>query len=140
MQFACNGNDYLVRIDKGEEVLSNLVSLCKQQGIECASVSGIGASDDFTFGIFNTDSKTYVQTDVHEPAEITSIVGNVTTQNGNPYLHLHATFAKEDGSVCGGHLNRAVISVTCELFLHVCKIYTDRVKDDVGVNVISFKE
>ena len=50
--------------------------------------------------------------------EIASLTGNITQQGENPYLHLHMVIGNPLVGEChGGHLNRAVISATAEIFI-----------------------
>lgn len=45
----------------------------------------------------------------------------------------------ESGRVCGGHLNRACISATCEMVIDLIEGKVDRVFDEaVGLNLLSF--
>lgn len=134
-------NTAVVRLDKGEEVISSLLSLAKSQGITCADVRGIGASDDFSVGVFDSRSKKYVAADFSEPAEITSLVGNLTTKDGENYAHLHANFALQGGKTVGGHLTKAVVSVTCELFVTFYDVTVERRFDEnIGVNLMKFED
>lgn len=45
----------------------------------------------------------------------------------------------EKGEVFGGHLNRAVISATCEMVIHVIDGKVDRYHDEeIGLNLFRF--
>ena len=46
--------------------------------------------------------------------------------NGEYYSHLHMSAAGKDGSVVGGHLKRAMISVTCEMVITMIDGVVDR--------------
>ena len=46
----------------------------------------------------------------------------------------------DKGEVFGGHLNRAVVSATCEMVITVIDGVVDRVKDEeTGLNLFNFK-
>ena len=47
------------RIDRGEEIQEQLRVIAEREGIRLASVSGLGAVNDFTVGVFKTDRKQY---------------------------------------------------------------------------------
>ena len=52
------------------------------------------------------------------------------------YTHL---FGREDGSVVGGHLNKAVISATCEIIIHrINGVIGRKFDDEIGLNIIEF--
>ena len=62
--------------------------------------------------------------------------GNLSRKDGEPYLHLHAAFADEKGAVIGGHLNEAVISATCEMFIKIFDIDIGRrISEQTGLNI-----
>ena len=69
--------------------------------------------------------------------EITSILGTVSEMDGEPYIHIHLTAGRADGTVIGGHLKRAVISATCELVLHTVYGRVPRFYDErTGLNLM----
>ena len=61
MEYRRFGDKIVARLDKGEEICSTLLDLAGREGIRLASVSGIGASNDITLGVFRTKKKEYVQ-------------------------------------------------------------------------------
>ena len=136
MEYKVAGSKIVVRLDKGDEIISSVRNLMEELNIKCASVSGIGATDDVTFGIYNASNKEYVKYNVKEDLEITSLIGNLTRQNGAPYLHLHINLAGFNG-VYGGHLNRAIISVTSEIFIDVIDTEVERkLNEEIGINLM----
>ncbi len=131
-------NDTLaVRIDRGEEVLEQLKQACLRENVRLATVSAIGALGEFTVGVYNVEEKKYYKNTFTGAYEIVSLLGNVTAMNGEYYAHLHLTAADGSGRCVGGHLNRAVVSATCEVFLRLIDGETDRFYDDVtGLNLM----
>ncbi len=56
--------------------------------------------------------------------------------DGEFYTHLHMSAGNDKGEVFGGHLNRAVVSATCEMVIHVIDGSVDRTFDEeTGLNV-----
>ena len=47
--------------------------------------------------------------------EISNLIGNISTKDGELYLHIHATFGRRDYTCIGGHLMSAVLNGACEL-------------------------
>jgi len=43
------------------------------------------------------------------------LTGNITEKDGDPYIHLHINLTGKDYEAIGGHLNKAMISVTGEI-------------------------
>ena len=137
MRFRKFGSTYVVRIDKGEEILSTLQELCEEQGILLGTIEGIGATHKATIGLFETASKEYHSTELTGDHEITSLNGTVTTKEGKVYLHLHATLSDRAYKTYGGHLNAAVVSGACEIVIRSIEGTVERVFDeDVGLNLL----
>lgn len=139
MIFKKFGNKYILRIDRGEEAVATLKSFCTDHNITLGSVTAIGAANRATIGLFNTETKRYQSTELTGDFEITSLTGNISTMNGEVYLHLHATLSDNRYHAYGGHLNAAFISGTCELIIDAIDGACDReFSDDVGLNILKF--
>ena len=139
MEYRKFGDTYIVRMDPGEEILTQLKVFAEQEGVKLASVTALGAVKDFTVGVFDTGAKVYKSNRFQGVYEIVSLVGTINTMNDAFYCHLHMCAADQEGHAFGGHLNEAVISATCELVVTCQPGRTDRVfSDEVGLNLISF--
>ena len=139
MESKCFDTTVLMRIDKGEEVLATLTEFCTENAITLASVSALGAAGEIRVGLFDTDTKEYNSLDFTGIFEITSIVGTISTMEGKVYPHLHITFSDKDCKAFGGHLNRCVISATCELVLNIINGTVDReLSPDIGLKLFKF--
>ena len=139
MQYRKFGNVYAVRIDKGEEILASLKEFAVKENIAFARVSAIGAVGSFTAGVFDTKTKQYRANEFEGNFEIVSLSGTVDRMNGAYYAHLHMSAGNEKGEVFAGHLNRAVVSATCEMTLTLIDGEIDRCFDEeVGLNLWKF--
>lgn len=139
MEYRRFGSRIVMRLDKGDEITQCLLAAAAKERISMASVTGIGATDDFTVGIFDIDAKAYNRFTYTGNHEITALAGNINTMNGEPYTHVHITCAGPDGTVRGGHLLNAVISLTCEIVIGIVDGSVDRKRDEtLGINKLSF--
>lgn len=139
MEYQKFENTYLVRLDRGEEVLEQVKALSLKEQISLATVQGLGAVNDLTLGVFRPTEKTYHSNRFQGCYEIVSLTGTISTMNGEYYCHLHMSAGDESGHVVGGHLNRAVISATGELVVTVIPGTVDRAFDpEVGLNLLKF--
>lgn len=130
----------LVRLDKGDEIAKSLLAVAEKEGVTLASVSGIGATDDFEVGVFDLARSDYEHFRFYGNHEIVALVGNITTKDGAPYVHLHITCAGEGGKIVGGHLFEGRISLTAEIFLDKGAGRADRLRDEtLGINKIRFE-
>lgn len=139
MDYRRFGKTIVMRIDRGEEILTQLKAMALEENIKLASVRALGATNDFTVGVFKTAEKKYYANHFTGDFEIVSLTGTISTMNGEYYAHLHMSAGDEQGRVFGGHLNEAVISATCEMVVEVIDGQVERIRDeDVGLNLFHF--
>ena len=140
MQYKRFGDTILARFDKGEEILEQLQKVAEAEGILLAEISALGAVNDFTVGVYNTAEKKYYANHFEGAFEIVSLTGTVSTMNGAYYAHLHMSAGNDKGEVFGGHLNRALISATCEMVIRVIDGQIDRYHDEeIGLNLFKLE-
>ena len=139
MEYKRFGNKYVVRLEKGEEVVATIKKLCQKNNIWLGTIAGIGAVNKATVGLFETATKEYHSQEFSGDMEITNLTGNISTKDGDIYLHLHATLATSDLKTYGGHLNEAVISATGEVFIDAIAGKVERqFSDEIGLNLLKF--
>ena len=89
--------------------------------------------------MFKTAEKQYKANSFSGDYEIVSLGGTVTTKDGEFYAHLHMSAGDGEGKVFGGHLNRAVVSATCEMVITIINGTVEReFNDTVGLNLFKF--
>ena len=140
MEYKRFGSKILVRIDKDEEILEKVKELALKEKIRLAAVQALGATNSFTVGVYNVAEKKYYANTFSGSFEIVSLTGTINTMNGEFYTHLHMSAGNDKGEVFGGHLNRAVVSATCEMVVDVLDGTVDRAYDPVtGLNLFKFQ-
>lgn len=136
MRYKKTGSLFILRIDRGEEIVTTLKQFCTEQEISLGTVQGIGAINNAVIGLFATATKEYHTVTLSGDHEITSLIGNISTMDKQIYLHLHATLSDASHRAFGGHLTSAIVSGTCEIFIHTIDGRVDRTFDaGVGLNV-----
>ena len=139
MEYRRFDSTYLVRIDRGEEIVEQVRRFAQAEGVRLASVQALGAVNDFTVGLYHTGDKRYLSENYTGDHEIVSLTGTIDTMDGAFYCHLHMSARSEDGRVVGGHLNRAVVSATCEMVLTVLDGEVGRkFSQEIGLNLFEF--
>ena len=139
MDYRKFGNTYVVRLDPAEEILEQLEHFARQEQVRLAAVQALGAVKEFTVGVFKTDEKKYYANHFSGSFEIVSLTGTIDTMDGDFYCHLHMSAGDDQGRVFGGHLNRAVISATCEMIVALLPGTVDRaLSEEVGLNLWKF--
>jgi len=125
-----------LRLEKGEEICASIKEVAKKEKIAAASVSGIGATDDFKVGVFDIGKGAYEEYAFCGNHEINAIVGNISEKDGEPYVHLHITCTGKGATVVGGHLLFGVISLTAEIIIDGTEGAIGRKRDDaLGINL-----
>ena len=139
MEYKRFKNTIVARIDKGEEIVGKLKEIAEKEKIKLADVSALGATNDFTVGVFKVDEKKYYSNEFKGDFEIVSLVGTVSEMKGEAYIHLHMSAGNSEGKVFGGHLNRAVVSATCEMVINIIDGEVSRELDaETGLNLFKF--
>ena len=139
MEYRKFENKIIARIDKGEEILEKIKEIALQENIKLASINELVATNDFTVGVYKVDEKKYYSNEFKGNFEIVSLTGTINTMNGEFYTHIHMSAGNDKGEVFGGHLNKAVVSATCELVIDIIDGKVDRYFDEeIGLNLFKF--
>ena len=129
----------LVRIDKDEEILEQVQKVALKENVTLASIQALGAVKDITIGVFQTDTKQYLSNSFQGSFEIVSLTGTIDTMNDQFYCHLHMSVGNEKDEVFGGHLNKAIVSATCEMIITIIDGKIDReLNKDIDLNLWKF--
>ncbi|MGI6685914.1 MAG: PPC domain-containing DNA-binding protein [Bacillota bacterium] len=139
MEFKRFNDKYVIRLDKNEEVVETLKNFCQEQEITLGWVNGIGAVNRATIGLFETAIKKYHARELTGDMEVSSLTGNISSMNGEVYLHLHICLSDKENKTYGGHLTSATISATGELIVGVIDGTVDRkFNPEIGLNLLQF--
>jgi len=129
------GGRYVVSIGNHEEVVGALAKFCEEMGIASGSISGIGAVSEAVLRFFEPRTKDYADKRFSEQMEIANLTGNISSMQGNVYLHLHVTLGRSDCSALAGHLLSACVNGACELVVEDFGTKVERVYDPgIGLN------
>lgn len=135
MEYKKKNNTILLRLDKGDEITDSLKKVAETESIRSGFFSGIGATDDFCVGVFDLENKKYNEYVFSGNHEINALNGNFSTKDEQAYVHAHVTCTGNGGKVVGGHLLRAIVSLTCEIGITIVDEKVERrFDDDLGIN------
>ena len=98
MEYKRFGKTVVVRMDPGEEILEQMALAAKAEHVKCASVSAIGAVNDFTVGLYDVAEKKYFPNRFTGAYEIVSLLGNI---RDTTVAHGRATVVEVMGRHCG---------------------------------------
>ncbi|MCU1310144.1 MAG: hypothetical protein JWO20_1269 [Candidatus Angelobacter sp.] len=120
---------FAVVFDKGDEVVHELLEFATRYKIGGAQVTGVGAFSDVVLGYFVPTRLEYREIPIHEQVELLSLLGDITVENGNPKLHVHAVVGRSNGQAYGGHLLQAKVWPTLEIIVTESPKYLQRRHD-----------
>ena|SRR3989344_8252339 len=127
---------YIIRIDRGEEIVETLKEFVEEKGIDSAICSMIGAVGELELWWYDTAKKEYDKKTFAEQLEIADVSGNIAEMQGEIIVHLHGTFGRKNFSVVAGHIHRAVVSGACEVELRELNGVIERKYDEeTGLNL-----
>jgi len=137
MQSKRIADGFVVKLDKGEQLVDSLIKFARQEKVDSGSVAGIGAVTNVTLGYFDREQKKYLQRKFDDVYELVSLSGSIATIKGEPILHLHIVISDRDYSVRAGHLFSAEVAVTGEIFVRAYPERLLRKKDpEFGLNLL----
>lgn len=117
MDFRKTEKDYILRLDRDEEVTESLVKFAKQQAIQSGFINAIGAVKEVTIGYFDLQKQEYIKKQLNGNYELVSLNGNLAYINNEPFWHVHIVLADRDFRAIAGHLFEAKVAVTFEGFI-----------------------
>ena len=132
-------NQIVARIDKGEEIIEKIKEIALKENIKLANINALGATNDFTVGVYNVEEKKYYSNEFKGNFEIVSLTGTINTMNDEFYTHIHMSAGNNKGEVFGGHLSSATVSATCEIIINIINGKVDRnFNKEIGLNLFEF--
>ena len=140
MEYRQFDDTYVIRLDRGDEIVACITEFCEKENVELGSLEGLGAADHAVIGLYDVGERVYHKTELDGPMEITSLIGNITRKDGEVYLHLHINLCDESMAVRGGHLNECRISATSEIIVRRINGQVERRYDTevTGLNLFRF--
>lgn len=127
---------FIIRLDKGEEILSSLISFCDQNEISGGWISGLGALSSATLANYDLSTKTYARKDFEGKFELLNLTGNIAKLDDKTVAHIHATISNENMEVYGGHLEKGTVAATCEILLNITHTIKRKFDEEIGLNLI----
>ena len=106
---------YFVRLEPGDELIRSLIRFAREQEVDAALLTGIGSLAEVELGVGGGRDRLHRRSHLAEPLEACSLTGTLTLVDGEPFPHLHGSFARADHTLIGGHVYEAVASTVVEL-------------------------
>jgi predicted DNA-binding protein with PD1-like motif len=136
-----SGNFCFIRVDKGEELINIIKKISLQQKIKTASFYGLGAVEKVYIAHYLLKKKQYKITKMNGLFEMTSLIGNIIEKDNEPVIHAHINITDTKRNVYGGHLIKATVWATAEIFIEILPIkLIRRLDENTGLNLIQLPQ
>ena len=142
MDYKKFGDSIYVRLNRNDEIISNIIYICKKENILSATYSGIGCCSDVVVSSYIPEKDEFLEHKESGVLELVSLNGNISADESDEiFHHTHAMFAFHDSdyklALTGGHLTEAVVLYTAEIVINpVLGGVIRRKKDEItGITV-----
>ena len=112
---------YYIRMDRGDEIISNIIEICKKHKIASAVFSGIGGCGKAEIQTFIPEKGTFETQLLEGMLELVSLNGNVIIDSDGLYFHhTHAMLTykcADEHRFAGGHMKSLTVLYTAEIEL-----------------------
>jgi predicted DNA-binding protein with PD1-like motif len=139
MEFRKTEGGYIIKLERGENLIETLVGFCASERVQGGIFRGIGAVERVKIGYYDLPKREYVFREEPGIFEVASMNGNVAMVDGKPFIHAHAVLSRCDESMecIGAHIKEAFVAVTLEVFLQPLDIVLTRKLDEsIGLKLL----
>jgi len=113
----------------GEELIASLATLSLDSAV---LLNGVGMLRDLELGYWNGSS--YDVQRIPKPVEMLSLQGNFARKEDERIIHCHATIAKHGAAAFGGHVLKATVHNTAEIYIRkLSGIVLERKMEETGL-------
>jgi predicted DNA-binding protein with PD1-like motif len=112
------GPVHLLRLPTGADLYRAITDYVQASAIEAASVTFLGAVERAALRYYDQVEREYRDFLIDEHLEVVAGVGNVSMLDGEPFLHIHAALADDQGRAFGGHVNEGTAVFAIEVTIH----------------------
>lgn len=129
---------YVVRLERGEELIAALRRLMLAEDIRGGTVVGLGTLEDPLLGYFDREKREYLRERVAGVFELLSLSASLSWFEGEPFPHVHVVLGDRELRAVGGHCFEVVVAVTAELrvWTGVADRIDRRMHQDLGLHLM----
>ena len=121
MDYRKMGDTWYIRLDKGDEIISSLLMICKKEEIASAVFCGIGGCSSADLQTFLPEEGIFETEHLEGMLELINVTGNIITEEpGVLFHHTHAMFSYKENEklkVTAGHVKEMTVLYTAEIEL-----------------------
>ncbi len=128
---------YILRLVKGEKVLSSLRNFAELKKIKNATLLGIGSVSNPTLSYYKLNTKKYLKKEMIGDFELISFIGSIMLLENDLLVHAHISISDETMQTYAGHLVEAETHATVEIVLtKLNSKITKKFDKTIGLNLL----
>lgn len=112
-----------IRMDRGDEIIGNILDICRKEQIFSAIFNGIGGCSEAQIQTFVPERGTFEPQTICGMLEMISLMGNVVSDDQKAlYHHTHGIFSYKEGEkhcIAAGHIKSITVLYTAEIELRL---------------------
>ena len=121
MDYRKYGEAYYIRMDKGDEIIYNILDICKREKIKSAIFNGIGGCCEAQIQTFLPETRTFETQTICGMLELISLNGNIVAdEHDELFHHTHAMVSyihDKQECIAAGHIKSITVLYTAEIEL-----------------------
>jgi len=98
------GKEIIARLDHDADFMEAVLGLAKDAKIKNGRFTAIGALKNAVFGYYNQHKKEYQEVKYDAHCELAACIGNVSTKDGETFVHAHVVLSDDAGDCKAGHM------------------------------------
>ena len=131
-----------IRMEEGEDFFENVHEVVKRFKLKSGIIlHAIGQFKDVELAFYDRKRKKYSVKKFKGPFEVVSLTGNVSFFEKQVVVHTHTVLGKKNFGVIAGHLNKATVVSTLEMFILTTPLSFKRKLDELsGLKLLNFQK
>lgn len=136
-----NIKGHVIKLNKDEDILEQIKEVALKLNIKAGFFFGIGAFEELHVAFYDQKKKKYEENTFTEELEMTSIIGNISMDGNNVFIHCHVNAGDKNSIIIGGHVLPGSKVFSGEIFLiEISNEELIRVYDDItGLKLLTKK-
>jgi predicted DNA-binding protein with PD1-like motif len=136
-RYSKTAEGFLMVLREGDNVISSIENLVKEQQIPSGNFTGIGFAGEVTFGFFDFSRKKF-NPKTFNKVEMGNLTGSVAWSEGKPSLHIHGVATDDKFNAYGGHILALKVGTgSMEIYVTVNQEKLERkMEQPLGANVL----
>lgn len=131
-----NQENWVIKIKRGEGIVSTLKGFCQKQKIDGGFFFGVGAVEQAELAHYNVETKKYSTAEFKQPLEMANLTGSIGREK-DLIIHAHAIFSNRKMQTIAGHLVEATVSGTAEIYLFKVPPLPKKFDPETGLKIFN---